>query len=72
MEAKYPGQFRFELARDAGTTGRLEVTIYLNSKERQDKSGVVVHSKKGGQGYAHNDWAGFEKRWEDAMAAATK
>ena len=33
IEAKYPGMFRMELRKDKGTTGRLEVTIYHNSKD---------------------------------------
>lgn len=53
IEAKYPKQFRFELSRDQGTSGRLEVTIFFNSKTAGDKGGVIVHSKVNGQGYAH-------------------
>ena len=41
IEAKYPGKFSFELSRDAGTTGRLEVVV----------KGTLVHSKASGDGY---------------------
>ena len=33
LEAKFPGQFKFELRPDNGITGRLEVTIFFNAKE---------------------------------------
>lgn len=55
---------------DPSTTGRLEVTVFLNSKAAQEKGGIVVHSKAGGQGYASKDWAGFDKRFEEAIAKA--
>ena len=54
--------------RDSGTTGRLEVTVFLDSTAATDKGGVVVHTKAGGQGYPYKDWAGFDKRFEDAVA----
>ena len=53
MEAKYHGKFRFELNRDSGVSGRLEVTIFLNSKAASDKGGLVIHTKAGGQGYPY-------------------
>ncbi len=49
-----------ELLPDQGTTGRLEVTLFLNSKDASGKNGVEVHSKAKGQGYVHKDWVGFE------------
>ena len=67
MEAKYPGKFRFELSRDNGVSGRLEVTIFLDSKAASDKGALVVHTKAGGQGYPYQDWAAFEKRLEEAV-----
>jgi hypothetical protein len=68
MEAKYPKQFRFELSRDPGVSGRLEVQIFFNQKAASEKGGVFIHSKANGQGYVHNDWAGFEKRAEEAVS----
>ena len=68
MESKYPGLFRFDLRRDAGTTGRLEVTIYFNQTSDKDGKGVLVHSKSKGQGYIHQNWDGFFKRVDDAIA----
>ena len=53
VEQKYPGQFRFDLAPDSGTTARLEVTIFPNSKDANGKNGIEVHSKAKGQGYVH-------------------
>ena len=32
IEEAFPGQFMFDLQSDAGTTGRLEVTVYPNYK----------------------------------------
>ena len=69
MEAKYPGKFKFDLRRDSGTSGRLEVTIFFNSTEPKETSGVVVHSKKNGQGYTHQNWTAFEQRVEEAVKA---
>ncbi len=61
IEAKYPGMFRFELKKDQGTTGRLEVTIYHNTKggnaARSAEKALIVHSKSKGQGYCHSNWA---------------
>lgn len=55
---------------DSGVTGRLEVTIFPNSKAAQEKGGLLAHSKAGGQGYPSKDWAGFDKRLEDILANA--
>jgi hypothetical protein len=44
VEASFPGQFQYNLYRDPSTTGRLEVTVYVNSKD-DSKAGVIVHSK---------------------------
>ena len=41
IEAKYPGKFTFELKRDSGATGRLEVVV----------NETLVHSKAGGDGF---------------------
>ena len=71
VEQKYPGQFRFELLPDNGTTGRLEVTLFPNSKDANGKNGIEVHSKAKGQDYVHKDWAGFETRFANAVAQAS-
>jgi hypothetical protein len=72
MEAKYPGKYIFQLNRDPGVTGRLEVTIYFNSQTATEVGGVLVHSKKNGQGYINSNWAAFDQRWDDAVKANTK
>jgi hypothetical protein len=64
--------FRFELKKDQGTTGRLEVTIYHNTKggdaARSADKALIVHSKSKGQGYCHSNWASFDQRLDEAMA----
>ena len=72
MEAKYPGQFRAELAMDSGVSGRLEVTIFFNETKAQKTGGVLVHSKANGQGYPYQDWPSFEKRLKEAVDAQKK
>lgn len=57
---------------DKGTTGRLEVTLFPNSKDANGKNGIEVHSKAKGQDYVHKDWAGFETRFANAVAQAAK
>ena len=42
------------------------MTIFFNSKEPNEK-GVIVHSKAKGHGYTQGNWAGFEKRVEQAF-----
>ena len=34
---------------------------------KDKKGGVLVHSKKSGQGYGYEDWAGFEGRIAKAI-----
>ena len=48
LEAKYPGKFRYDLTPDSGATGRLEVTLYCNSKAATETGGILVHSKASG------------------------
>jgi selT/selW/selH-like putative selenoprotein len=69
IEAKYPNKFRFELRPDKGTTGRLEVTIFPNSKAPSETGGIQVHSKAKGDGYANKNWAGFDERLTEKVAA---
>ena len=72
IEAKYPDLFRIGFYQDAGVTGRLEVTIFFNSKEPTPKGvgGIKVHSKAAGQGMGYENWKAFEKRLDDAVKAA--
>ena len=72
IEAKYPGKFRFELRSDAGTTGRLEVTIFAYSKAPAATGGEVAHTKAKGQGLPSANWTEFEKRLDDIVAKLWK
>ena len=47
VENKFPDTFTFDLKKDAGTSGRLEVTVFLGD----DTEGQLVHSKDKGDGY---------------------
>ena len=50
IENKFPGVFSFELKSDSGTTGRLEVTVFLEG----DTEGKLVHSKDNGDGFVQD------------------
>ena len=47
IENQFPSTFDFELARDKGRTGRLEVTVFIGG----ETTGHLVHSKDNGQGF---------------------
>ena len=52
MEEEAPSlKVNFDFQKDAGITGNLEVTLF-NSKH---KEGLLVHTKKGGDGYISKD-----------------
>ena len=63
VDAWYPGQFKYALNKDAGMTGRLEVTLQKGTGPAE-----MVHTKKGGQGLTNEDWTGFETRLKESMA----
>ena len=67
IEATYPGQFQYNLYRDKGTTGRLEVTVYLNTKDDQGE-GILIHSKAATKKYISQDEAGFMEALAEAMS----
>lgn len=69
IEAKYPNKFRFELRPDKGTTGRLEVNIFANSKAAGTTGGIQVHSKAKGDGYTNKNWSIFEERLAEKASA---
>ena len=46
---------------DAGTTGRLEVTIYPNSL-KSSGDGILVHSKAKGEGFPSRDLKAFQNK----------
>ena len=52
---------------DPGVTGRLEVTIFFNSKEAKEGQGVVVHSKSNGDDFTYKAWNKFLERLGDAL-----
>ena len=54
-----PGKFSFQPFRDAGVTGRLEVSIWASKNPTVVKT---VHSKMKGQGYPETNWVAFHKR----------
>ena len=51
---------------DPGVTGRLEVTVFANSKTEKGE-GVVVHSKKATSKYIHDDYNSFYTAVADAI-----
>ena len=44
IESAHPDRFKFIYSKDAGTTGRFEVTLYMNQTE-DSKAGKLLHSK---------------------------
>ena len=69
LEDKYPGKFKVELIQDAATTGRLELTVFFNSKSipADKKGGILVHSKTNGLGMGYENWIAFESRVQEAL-----
>jgi len=64
VSKQYPKSFGFNLTKDPGVTGNLEVTIY-NPSNPSNKQ--VVHAKNGAkQGLVKDDMKGFK----DRLAAA--
>ena len=61
MNEKFNNVFNCELLRDAGRTNRLEVTIYLDSKDASGE-GILVHSKQNGDGFPRDNWDKFLER----------
>ena len=51
VEYKFPDMFEVELLKDAGVTGRLEVTVFIGD---DDEEGVLIHSKENGDGFVSN------------------
>lgn len=58
-----PNMFSFYAYKDTGTTGRLEVTVYSNSKTDAGK-GVLIHSKHETGKLPTADWDDFMKKLE--------
>ena len=64
VDKMHPGKFRFDLRKDPGVTGRLEINIssVVNPAEKRQ-----THSKLKGEGYPEQNWIGFHSRLEKAM-----
>ena len=60
------GQFIYHIYRDAGTTGRLEVTVFPGSKT-ENGAGKLVHSKKASGTYVHADYPSFFGALEESL-----
>ena len=66
IEKKQPGVFKYYLYPDKGVTGRLEVTLYLNSTDASGE-GILLHSKQASKKYIHQDYETFLALLEDAL-----
>ena len=44
IESEHPDRFKFIYSKDSGTTGRFEVTLYMNQTD-DSKPGKLLHSK---------------------------
>ena len=60
----HPGKFNVIFNRDPGTTGNLEVLIYVTSNHDTKKT---VHTKRGSQGYPSSNWQAFHTRLDKAI-----
>ncbi len=67
LEEKHPGKFLIGMKSDPGVTGRLEVTIYFNTKNPKEGEGVVVHSKANGDDFTYKNWNKFLAKVADAI-----
>ena len=61
------GLFQYNLYRDSGKTGRLEVTLYKDSKDDQSGEGILIHSKQETNTFPEKDIEGFLKKIEDSI-----
>ena len=52
---------------DSGRTGRLEVTVFKNSKTDGMVNGVVIHSKASTGKYPSADWENFMKKLDSVI-----
>ena len=59
----HPGKVEYVLNKDPGVTGNLEIKL----KKKSGGNVVVVHTKRGGQGYPASNWSAFHTRLENAM-----
>ena len=50
IEQKYKGQFEYHLYMDPGVTGRLEVTVFIGTKDT-NTDGIILHSKAASKKY---------------------
>ena len=66
LESKWPGKFYTGLKADPGVTGRLEVTIFFNSHEPKEGSGIRVHSKANGDDFTYKNWNNFLQKVDSA------
>ena len=57
----------FDLIQDPGTTGRLEVLIYPNYRQKGQKEGITIHAKSKGQGYPSSNWEAFLAKVDAAI-----
>ena len=61
----HPGKVSYIFNKDPGVTGNLEIKL----KKKGASNEVIVHTKRGGQGYPSSNWSAFHTRLEKAMSA---
>ena len=63
-----PEVFQYNLYKDKGQTGRLEVHMFLNTKDDTDNAeGILLHSKMETGKFIENDLQTFLKRIDDSL-----
>ena len=67
IEERFPGGFLYTLHQDPRTTGRLEATLFVNSK-KDTGNGIVLHSKAQTKKYINQNYEGFLATIEEALS----
>ena len=59
--------FQYNLYKDKGTTGRLECTVYMGTKDLSSGAGKVIHSKVETGKYIADDYPGFLEKLAEVI-----
>ena len=67
IEHQVPNVFKYTLYKDAGITGRLELTVFPN-QTTEVGDGILVHSKASTRTYPSHDYSGLMAKILEAIS----
>ena len=68
IEKQWPDLFQYNLYQDKKVTGRLEATLFINSKDDTGDDGLLLHSRERTKMFIHDDYEAFLNYIESALA----